>query len=386
MWILRNTLGGVVVASIGMGASLSVSAAELPAHDPLRILVISDEVNPHGLSDDQLTQPGELEDALGNPASGLNVDAVAEINSQCIDDALVDLAEPGATDVIVYFAHLPAAGCDGSPQQEALTAGFRDHLEAGGGIVVFHHGIYEAGGKEAVLQLLGGRASSIAWDTGAGQDVIATAPDHFVAAQGVEYAAMRDFGGAGVDAGNYPFFTNVPDERYDAIAMLEEGGEDRTILFTSADGGGGAARVLGYDLHRPGWGGHVVFYQPGEHQPQALDLEGNNFQILANAIVYTGTEEEEGGGAGTTSGGEESGGPSSPTSGADGSDEGTTGSESAGVTVGATGDGTDGESAQSGDDGGCGCRSGGPDQGLPWLMMLVGLGLARGRRTARRAR
>jgi len=31
----------------------------------------------------------------------------------------------------------------------------------------------------------------------------------------------------------------------------------------------------------------VVDYQPGEYQPNALDdLAGNNFQILANAIVF----------------------------------------------------------------------------------------------------
>ena len=33
--------------------------------------------------------------------------------------------------------------------------------------------------------------------------------------------------------------------------------------------------------------GVVVGYQPGEYQPHALDdLDGNNFQILANAILY----------------------------------------------------------------------------------------------------
>ena len=86
------------------------------------------------------------------------------------------------------------------------------------------------------------------------------------------------------------------------IALLTEGGESRTILFASADAGGGAARVLGYDLVRPSWMGHVVLYQPGEYQPDALDdRNGNNFQILANAVVYAATTLEEGGG--TTSGG-----------------------------------------------------------------------------------
>ena len=36
------------------------AAAVLPPHGPLRILIVSDEVNPHGLSDAELTQPGDL--------------------------------------------------------------------------------------------------------------------------------------------------------------------------------------------------------------------------------------------------------------------------------------------------------------------------------------
>ncbi|MEM9460001.1 MAG: MYXO-CTERM sorting domain-containing protein [Myxococcota bacterium] len=388
MWIPRNTLGGVIGALVGMGVSLSASAADLPAHDPLRILVVSDEVNPHGLPDDQLTQPGDLETAFSAPGSGLNIDDVVEVDSQCIDEALMGLADPEAFDVVVYFAHLAALGCDGSAQQDALTGAFEAHLQGGGGIVMFHHGVFQAGGKEGVLQLLGAQASSVAWDTGAGQDVIATAPEHVVAEQGVEYAGMRDFDGAGVAAGSYPFFNNTPDERYDAITLLEQEGEDRTILFTSAELSGAAPRVLGYDLHRPGWGGHVVFYQPGEHQPQALDdLDGNNFQILANAILYAAATEEEGGGTiDPDSDGDGSGGPSGETSGADDSDgEGMTGGEaSAGVSGGVTEGGTGDASAQSGDDGGCGCRSGGPARGLPWLWALAGLGLARRRRRVQR--
>jgi len=65
---------------------------------------------------------------------------------------------------------------------------------------------------------------------------------------------------------------------------LTEAGESRTILFATPSGG---PRILGFDLQRAGWLGRVVFYQPGEYQPNALDdRAGPNFQILANAVLY----------------------------------------------------------------------------------------------------
>jgi hypothetical protein len=358
----------------------AAAAAVLPAHDPLRILIISDEVNPHGLSDDQLTQPGDLGAAIGSAGSGLEVERVEEVDSACVDDALAMLGSGGA-DVVVYFAHLPATACDGSARQAELTTAMEQHLRERGGVVVFHHGIYEAGGKESMLQLLGARASSIAWDTDAGQDVIAVGGEHAVVSQGMQFEGTRSFSGVGVAQGEYPYFNNTPDERYDALALLTGGGEERTILFTSTDASGGSPRVLGYDLWRPGWLGHVVFYQPGEYQPSALDLDGNNFQVLANAILYAAiTQEDPGESTGADTGtepGDETGSPSDG-SGGQGSEEAGESSapgSDAGGTDGATGAGADGDGGNEG----CGCRSSGGGAGALGLSLAV-LGLASRRR------
>lgn len=375
------------VACVWAGPSVAV-AAELPPHDPVRLLIVSDEVNPHGLGDGELTQPGDLHAALMSPGSGLSIDLASgspgEVSSSCIDDALEVLANPGELDVVVYFAHRPATGCDGTPQQQLLTASMEAHLQAGGGVVVFHHGIYEAGGKEDILQLLGGRASSVMWDVAAGQDVIAVAPGHFVVEQGMGYSGMRGFGGVGVPDGEYPFFNNTPDERYDALELLTAAGEERTLLFVSADGGGGSPRVLGYDLWRPGWMGRVVFYQPGEYEPNALDVDGLNFQVLANAILHAATTEEDPG----PPPGEDTGG--EPGDGSGGVDESGGGNEAGDATGGGeVGDGTggassDGAGADGGDgDSGCGCRS----TGVGGPAGLLGLGLAvLGLRSRRRRR
>ncbi len=368
----------VVVAATSSWSSLA-TAADLPDHDPIRVLVISDGVNPHGLSDAELTQPGEIGAALGNPGSGLSIDgAVVEVDSQCLDDAVGPLGDPGSFDVIIYFAHLAATACDGTPRQNELTSGFEAHLQAGGGIVVFHHGIYQADGKDAVLQLLGGVASSIAWDTGAGQDVIAIDQSHFVTSEGIDYSGMRTFDGAGVPAGEYPFFNNTPDETYESTQMLTASGETRTILFASAGPGGEAPRVIGYDLHRPGWMGHVVFYQPGEYQPAALDdLSGNGFQILANSVLYAATTQDD---PGSTSGGEDTGEPPGDSGMADSSDDmgGSTGGSGTPTT--ATDSGVEQDGGGGGGDEGCGCTHRGPGDRSLWLMMLAGLAFVRRRR------
>lgn len=374
---------------LAAAAPVSAAAAELPAHDPMRILVVSDEVNPNGLSDAELTQPGDLSAALGNPASGLQLAApVLEVSSQCIDDAL-EAMNGGELDVLVYFAHLDAKACDGSPRQAELTAAAETHLQEVGGVVVFHHGIYEAAEKGPILELLGATASSIAWDTIAGQDVIAVAPDHFVASQGVSYPGTRAFSGAGVDAGDYPFFTNVPDERYDAISLLVRQGESRTILFASADSTGAGARVLGYDLHRADWMGHVVFYQPGEYQPHALDdLDGDNFQILANAVLYAAQTKETPGSTDDTGGSDDTAGPTDDTGQPSGDDTGDTSgsaptSDSADDTVPGSGDST-GAAANLEAEGGCSCRTGGSGVGAGWLpFMWMTVAFARRRRSAR---
>lgn len=289
-----------LAVGIGCGvAGMPAKAADLPPHGPLKLLIVSDEVNPNNLSDAELTQPGDLLIALSDPDSGLNLvagpDAVVEVDSQCVDEALAILGDPGAVDALVYFAHQPARGCDASDRQAELTTATAALLAAGGGVVVFHHGMYQAAGKEAILQLLGGTAGAIAWDVNDGQDVVDVAPGHFVTSNAVEYAGLVMYADmlAGVPAGDYPYFNNTPDERYPALALLSAPGEDRTILFGS--GYDGSGHVLGYDLQRPEWLGRVVFYQPGEYQPNALDmLDGNNFQILANAIVHVTQADDPG--------------------------------------------------------------------------------------------
>jgi MYXO-CTERM domain-containing protein len=356
---------------------LPALAAELPAHDPIRVLVISDEVNPNGLSDAELTQPGDLSAALGDPASGLQLAGpVLEVGSQCIDDALTAF-DAGEVDVLVYFAHLDAKACDGSRRQAELTTATERFLEDGGGVVVFHHGIYEAASKGEILELFGARASSIAWDTVAGQDVIAVAPEHFVAAQGLQYGATRAFSGAGIDAGDYPYFTNVPDERYDAISLEVRQGESRTILFASADAAGAGARVLGYDLHRPGWTGHVVFYQPGEYQPNALDdLNGDNFQILANSILYV-AETKEAGGSDDTGPADDTAGPADDTAGPADDGPGDTGGPAPTSGPADGSDGADGTADGTGGtanldaEGSCSCRTSRPWPGAGLLALVL---------------
>lgn len=396
----------------------AASAAELPPHDPLRVLVVSDSVNPNMLSDAQLTQAGDLELALVQPGAGLNIESVLEVSSQCVDAALAALAVPGEVTTLIYFAHRSARGCDMADRQAALTAAVEAFLLAGGGVVVFHHGIYQDAGKEAILQLFGGTAGAIQWDTDAGQDVINVAGGHFVTTNGVEYAGSKPYADAqhGVPAGDYPVFTNSPDERYPALDVLGAPGETRTLLFASDYDTDGATHVLGWDLQRPGWAGRVVFYQPGEWQPHALDdVAGNNFQILANAIVHVsaagGPPDETSGtdGGETTAETGEPGESSASTSGSTGGDP-SAGPTGPGPTSDPTGDSPTGDSPTGGDaetadggvgsgeaatsaaattatsgastaggetDDGCGCRSRGAGG-------LVGLGLLALRR--RRAR
>lgn len=372
-------------------ASASASAATLPAHDPLSVLVVSDEVNPNGLSPAELTQPGDLTTAIEDPGSGISVGGIDEIASDCIDDAVAAL-NAGSADVLVYFAHLGARGCDGSDQSAAFRDAVESFLQGGGGVVVFHHGAFADPGKDSLLQLLGVSATSIEWDTGAGQDVIGVAPGHFVVDNAVTYPMMRSFGADefGVTMGEYGVFSNTPDERYPTTAYLTAPGETRTTLFASDYAG---AVSLGYDLHRPDWAGHVVMYQPGEYQPHALDdLAGPNFQILANAIYYVATTTEEptdpggdtgedsaGSGADSTGDGEPSGTGGGP-GGTDSGDGDAGGDATSGPVA------TDGGAADDGDGGGgCSCRTTSPGGGAAWFALAFGLGAGLGRRR-RRAR
>jgi len=300
-----------LAVSLALSWSLAAAparAATLPAHGPLRVLVISDEVNPNNLSDAQLTQRGDISAALNAADSGLTLEGTAkEVYSQCIDDALAALKSAAPPHVVVYFAHSSAVGCDQSDQQAALSSAFEAQLMRGGGIVVLHHGGYTWPGKEALMPLLGVSASSISWNTSEGQRVFNVAPGHFVTSNAVVYDGRAALAGmAAVPAGTFDYFDNIPDERYPNTALLTQTGETRTILFASNSGG---TRVLGYTLERPGWLGRVLYYQPAEYQPHALDdRKGPNFQILANAIVYSVHQEGGSAGAGASSGASGSGG------------------------------------------------------------------------------
>ena len=283
--------GFLLVASLLVA---TVQAADLPEHRELRILIVSDRVNPHGLADDQLTEPGELGAALTAPQTGLHLspapDAVLEIPTDSIELATVELlrppADPLAYDVLIYFAHRIPTGADAVVRQEAFADATRQFLERGGGVVAFHHGLYVTTGKESMAFLLGAAATgSVVWDTFDGQSVIAVAPEHFVACNGVDYAGTRSYQdpALAIPLDDYPVFENVPDERYPQFVFLNST-ETVEILFGSDYQA--TSHLLGYTHRRAGWDGLVVAYQPGEHEPTALDPAGPNFQILLNTILY----------------------------------------------------------------------------------------------------
>lgn len=270
-------------------APLIATAASLPDHSPINILIIADEVNPHRLDDAQLTQPQDLAPALAASDSGLNLRNVSTVDSQCVDAALEALASDSPPDVILYFAHRGAAGCTGGNAQPELTRLVETGLQRGMGLVVLHHGLYvdftNRGVKQDLLNMIGAQSDSIEWNTTGGQRVINVGGDHFIAQNGLTYPGQHRFAGMdGVPAGSYPAFTNTPDELYEITTVNVMPGEQRTVLFVTDSG---TPRLLGYVLQRAGWRGRVVAYQPGEYQPGALDnRSGPNFQILVNAIYF----------------------------------------------------------------------------------------------------
>lgn len=292
----------VVAAILGAFAVVGAEAAVLPPHRPLRILIVSDTVNPHGLSSPELTEALDLGTALRLEGTGITkdgaADAVTEIATNDIEQATAALSVPACDessfDVLIYFAHRIPQPDPGKPQtpaqrQDAFTAAVDAFLTTGGGMVAFHHGSYAAAGKAGILELIGATASgAVPWDTLSGQDVIATAPGHFVTSNGIEYTASQAYADAarGVPASSYPHFNNTPDERY-PVFNYNAGAALTATLFGSDYIDAGATHLLGFTHRRPSWSGIVVGYQPGEYQPNALDdLDGNNFQILANAILY----------------------------------------------------------------------------------------------------
>jgi hypothetical protein len=275
----------------------------------LRILVVSDTVNPHGLSSAELTEglnpgPGDIGNTLRRAGTGLTLDgaadAVREIPTNDIEQATALLSVPACDassyDVVIYFSHrIPDP--DGSKprtpteRQDDFTAAVSAFLVSGGGMVAFHHGSYNASGKTGVLDLIGATAGgAVPWDTVAGQNVIDTAVGHFVTTNGINYSGSVAYADAarGVPAATYPLFNNTPDERYPVFNYNPTAGLTLT-LFGSNYADSGNTHLLGFTHRRAAWSGIVVGYQPAEYQPHALDdLNGNNFQILANAILYAG--------------------------------------------------------------------------------------------------
>ena len=285
----------VLIATLCL-THLNATAQTLPPHPPLRILILSDEVNPHGLTPAQLTQPGEISAALAS-APALNLDsgpeALLELPTNSIEQAtsrlLQAVDDPLAYDVLIYFSHrIPDDGNNVVARQEAFVAALQQFLQQGGGVVSFHHGIYLLPGKESMQTLLGAQASgAVFWNTTEGQNVINVGAEHFVSNNGISYPDVQSYSDPanGVAAGNYPAFNNSPDERYPTMARLPVGGFFQP-LFASNYTQNGSQHLLGYQLRQPGWQGVVIVYQPGEYQPNAL-TPGNNFQILLNAIWYS---------------------------------------------------------------------------------------------------
>ena len=131
-------------------------------------------------------------------------------------------------------------------------------------------------------------AGSVPWNIVDGQNVISVSPLHFIAKNSIDYTSQVNYSDIdrGVPAGIYRSFNNTPDERYLNFEINDDV-SDFKVLFGSNYSQNGSAHLLSFTHKRPEWKGIVFGYQPGEYQPNALDdLEGNNFQILANAIYY----------------------------------------------------------------------------------------------------
>lgn len=279
-------------------AACAAFAQTLPPHRPLRIAIVSDEVNPHALPPEELTQPGDISAAL-LATSALNrdsaPDAIVEIPTDQIEQATALLQRPrdapDAYDALIYFAHRIPNGADAQTRQEAFVTALDAFLVAGGGLVSFHHGVYYSAGKESMQALLSAQATgAVPYDTVSGQNVIDVAPAHFVTSNGLAYAQTVSYADAsfGVPLANYGYFNNTPDERYPNLQLLATAGV-RTALFASDYNDNGPTHVLGFTHRLPQWAGIAVVYQPGEYQPHALGAGNENFQILLNAIVYAAT-------------------------------------------------------------------------------------------------
>lgn len=271
---------------------LMLAGQSLPPHDFLDILIVSDEVNPHGLSDADLMQPGDLSIALGaTPA--LNYHIMLEIDTNDIELATAALNLPTSDanhpEVLIYFAHrIPNNGNDASGRQAAFVSAVEQFLQSGGGVIIFHHGVYQTAGKEAVQTLIGAQATgAVPWDTVTGQDVIHVGGNHFIGNHAINYTGQISYANSAHDVvlDDYDYFNNTPDERY-PVMDFNSGNVDCAIetLFETNYDVNGNQHLLGYTKQCPDWRSKIFVYQPGEYQPNATS--GNNFQILLNAIFY----------------------------------------------------------------------------------------------------
>jgi hypothetical protein len=267
-------------------------AQVLPQHGSIRILILSDEVNPHNLSDIELTQPGDLSNALNN-ASALNTSLITEIGTNQIEQVTAELlrltSDPMFYDILIYFSHrIPDNGNNAQDRQEAFVSAVETFLQNGGGVISFHHGIYTHSGKVTMLNLLGAQASgSVPYDTVNGQDVIYVGSDHFIGSHQLNYDLTIAYENTShsIPAAVYPAFNNTPDERYPQMDFSESNSAcEIKTLFESDYTNNGSNHLLSYTKYCPQWKSQVFVYQPGEYQPNALS--GNNFQILLNAIYF----------------------------------------------------------------------------------------------------
>ena len=198
---------------------------------------------------------------------------------------------PSAYRVVVYFAHrIPDNGYTeirDAARQAAFVAAVQLPQCRRRFCVVSPRLVFSAG-KEGILDLIGATASgAVPWDTINGQNVIDVWPGHFITTNGLTYPSTVNYSDVprGVPLATYPSFNNTPDERYPVYNINPSAGFFR-LLFASDYSDAGTTHLLGFIHKRATWLGRVVGYQPAEYQPNALDVAGPNFQILANAIVH----------------------------------------------------------------------------------------------------
>ncbi len=271
----------------------SATSQVLPSHSDLRILIVSDEVNPHNLADEDLTQPGDISAALLN-TNVLNTSVVLEINTDNLEQATTELLRESTDslffDVFIYFAHRnPSNGNDAQTRQENFVTAVESYLNNGGGVISFHHGIYRGTGKQSIQNLLGSQATgAVPWDTVNGQDVIFVGGNHFIGNHNISYTDQIAYENPvhNIPASNYPAFNNTPDERYPQNEFIASVNDecDIKVLYESDYANNGNQHLLSYTKYCSNWQSQIFAYQPGEYQPNAFS--GNNFQILLNAIYY----------------------------------------------------------------------------------------------------